>query len=150
MYHIIYNIILVQCIERPRFWAVLQHIVSPQVDNDMYLLGTRHRHLAGHFARNQVDACRGRHLRSEDVPDVTIGVREAARLASGGRGQGFLKCSCRKLCTARCTCGAKMSPTSPSGCRRLRASRRVVGGRAFSNVAVESYVLPDAPASKMD
>ena len=72
-------------------------------------------HLADHFTRSQLDLCRGIHLRCEDVAETTIGDREAARLASGGKGRDILKCSCKKRYLFRCAC-AKNDLICTSNC----------------------------------
>ena len=75
-----------------------------QVDNDSFKLGCAHGRLDGRYSRNQIDPCQTKHLKEEEVPDEEMTLREAARAQSGGKGQGFLKCTCRKSCTKRCKC----------------------------------------------
>ena len=53
---------------------------------------------------SQLDASTATVLAVDDVPDSVISLREAARRESGGTGQGYLRCSCKKLCRGRCRC----------------------------------------------
>lgn len=78
--------------------------MSFQVEGDMYRLGTSTGRLDRLYSRNQLDVCRDRHLTADQVPDLETAIREAARHASGGKGQGFLKCLCVRACTGRCKC----------------------------------------------
>ena len=57
------------------------------------------------FAFNQLQATNyvGTFKR-EDIPDVTLSVREAIRVVSVGSGQGVLKCSCKAGKCTNCSC----------------------------------------------
>ena len=69
-------------------------------------LGTKVGTLDTQFSRNQFELLTQKFLSAADVPqNVSIGVREAARLHSNTGGQGFFKCSCQTKCeTKRCKC----------------------------------------------
>ena len=69
-------------------------------------LGTKVGTLSTQFSRNQFELLTQKFLSSADVPDnVSLGVREAARLHSNTGGQGFFKCSCQTKCQSkRCKC----------------------------------------------
>ena len=69
-------------------------------------LGTKAGKLDTQFSRNQFDLLGQKFLSTADVPDnVSIGVREAARLHSTTGGQGFFKSTCQTKCeTKRCKC----------------------------------------------
>ena len=54
------------------------------------------------FSRNQFNLINQKFLATADVPeDVTLSVREAARLHSNTGGQGFFKCLCQTACLTK-------------------------------------------------
>ena len=61
-------------------------------------LGTEFGTLASLFSRNQFSLSKEKFLNASSVPDTEISVREAARMASSGSGQGFFKCNCATKC----------------------------------------------------
>ena len=75
----------------------------------MYSLGTKSGILEGAYSINQFEVCKQNFLNLTEVPiEKVITLREAAGLASvAGTSQGFVKCSCRKTCAAKCKCVMK-------------------------------------------
>ena len=65
-------------------------------------------HLTGHFTRNQLDVCR-----LHRPTPVVWGCRRGDYRCA--RGQGFIKCSCKKRCTPRCIpmCEKSLSSDQP-------------------------------------
>ena len=65
-------------------------------ETGLYTLGTKAGTLNTRFSRNQFNLMNQKFLTTADVPeDVTLSVREAARLHSNTGGQGFFKCLCQ-------------------------------------------------------
>ena len=69
-------------------------------------LATKARTLNTWFSRHQFNLMNKKLLTTADVPeDVTLSVREAARLHSNTGGQGCFKCLCQTAClTKKCKC----------------------------------------------
>ena len=90
-------------LDPPNFTAVVQEHES---ETGLYTLGTRAGTLNTRFSRNQFNLMNQKFLTTADVPeDVTLSVREAARLHSNTGGQGFFKCLCQTAClTKKCKC----------------------------------------------
>ena len=77
-------------LDPPNITAVLQEHDS---ETGLYTLGTKAGTLNTRFSRNQFNLMNQKFLTTADVPeDVTLSVREAARLHSNAGGQGFFKC----------------------------------------------------------
>ena len=71
-----------------------------------------------YFARNWFSFCDQKLLTIDDVPELEVGVREAARLHSMNNGQGVFKCTCRSKCrTKACKC-KKEDRTCNSRCHK--------------------------------
>ena len=76
------------------FISSFLHYSVPQHGDDGYVIGTNHGRLEGKYKRTSLAACHTQFLKPEEVPeDVVISLREAARLVSGGSGQGIKKCT---------------------------------------------------------
>ena len=90
-------------LDPPNITAVLQEHDS---ETGLYTLGTKAGTLNTRFSRNQFNLMNQKFLTTADVPeDVTLSVREAARLHSNAGGQGFFKCLCQTAClTKKCKC----------------------------------------------
>ena len=74
--------------------------------------------ISGYFARNWFSFCDQKLLTIDDVPELEVGVREAARLHSMNNGQGVFKCTCRSKCrTKACKC-KKEDRTCNSRCHK--------------------------------
>ena len=106
-------------LDAPNFTAV---VMEHDEETGLCTLGTKAGKLDTQFSRNQFDLLGQKFLSTADVPDnVSIGVREAARLHSTTGGQGFFKCTCQTKCeTKRCKCnrdGAKCN----SRCHKNRS-----------------------------
>ena len=84
-------------LDPPNFTDVIQ-------ETGLYTLGTKAGTLNTRFSRNQFNLMNQKFLTTADVPeDVTLSVREAARLHSNAGGQGFFKCLCQTAClTKKC------------------------------------------------
>lgn len=91
-------------------------------EEDQYKLGTKFGVLQGLYARNQFETCPNNFLQDTDVlKEKIISLREAAGLASvGSTSQGFVKCSCKKVCGTRCKCASKKMVCN-SRCHRNRS-----------------------------
>ena len=86
-------------LDPPNFTAVVQEHES---ETGLYTLGTRAGTLNTRFSRNQFNLMNQKFLTTADVPeDVTLSVREAARLHSNAGGQGFFKCLCQTACLTK-------------------------------------------------
>ena len=87
------------CLDPSNFTAVVQEHES---ETKLYTLGTRAGTLNTRFSRNQFNLMNQKFLTTADVPeDVTLSVREAARLHSNAGGQGFFKCLCQTACLTK-------------------------------------------------
>ena len=65
-------------------------------------MGTNAGTLNTQFSRNQFNLMNQKFLTTADVPeDVTLSVREAARLHSNMGGQGLFKCLCQTTCLTK-------------------------------------------------
>ena len=72
-----------------------------QVREDGYSLGTEYRRLSGVSSPASLTPSDVNFLTSDYIPDgEPVTLREAARRASGGTGQGILKCTCKHVCRA--------------------------------------------------
>lgn len=71
-----------------------------------YKVGTRSGRLNVLLHRDQIEnAGESDFIVPEDVPNVDISIREAAKAEAPGGGQGFLRCSCSGQCkTNVCKC----------------------------------------------
>ena len=86
-------------LDPPNLTAVVEEHES---ETGLYTLGTRAGTLNTRFSRNQFNLMNQKFLTTADVPeDVTLSVREAARLHSNTGGQGFFKCLCQSACLTR-------------------------------------------------
>ena len=86
-------------LDPPNFTAFVQEHES---EKRLYTLGTRAGTLNTRFSRNQFNLMNQKFLTTADVPeDVTLSVREAARLHSNAGGQGFFKCLCQTACLTK-------------------------------------------------
>ena len=77
---------------------------SSQHNQDGYTIGTSHGRIEGRYKRTALATRATRLMDPEDVPDDVISLWEAARLESGGPGQGIRKYSCRRRGAKRCKC----------------------------------------------
>lgn len=60
------------------------------------------------FFRSEFDSCCEKFICQDDVPNITITLRTAARKAAIGTGQGYARCVCYKGCNNnRCLCKKK-------------------------------------------
>jgi len=93
--------------------------VIMEANGDTFKLGTKVGRLDSHYTANQFDPCQETFLNMNDVPlDKIVSLREAAGLLSvGGQSQGFIKCSCRKVCSTNCKC-VKMNAVCNSECHK--------------------------------
>jgi hypothetical protein len=74
-------------------------------ENTFYKIGTQSGTLKSCYSRNQFSHCEQNFLDVSQVPDEVITLREAARKASSGTGQGFFFCKCTGKCKdQRCKC----------------------------------------------
>ena len=86
-------------LDPPNFTAVVQEHDS---ETGLYTLETKAGTLNTRFSRNQFNQMNQKFLTTDDVPeDVTLGVREAARLHSNTGGKGFFKCLCQTACLTK-------------------------------------------------
>ena len=86
-------------LDPPNITAVVQEHDS---ETGLYTLGTKAGTLNTRFSRNQFNLMNQKFLTTADVPeDVTLSVREAARLHSNAGGQGFFKCLCQTACLTK-------------------------------------------------
>ena len=90
-------------LDPPNFTAIVQEHDS---ETGLDTLGTKAKTLKTRFSRNQFNLMNQKFLTTADVPeDVTLSVREAARLHSNAGGQGFFKCLRQTACmTKKCKC----------------------------------------------
>ena len=81
-------------------------VMDHDEETGLCTLGTKVGTLNTQFSRNQFELLTQKFLSSADVPDnVSLGVREAARLHSNTGGLGLFKCSCQtKYQSKRCKC----------------------------------------------
>ena len=103
-------------------------IVLEKTDCDAFKLGTRSGILEGLFHRNMFQVTKEKTLKIDEVNmDIKLGVREAARAESVGKGQGFLRCTCGGQCiTKKCNClkaGAKCNSRCHGGSLRTCKNR---------------------------
>ena len=96
------------CLDPSNFATVVQEHES---ETGLYTLGTSAGTLNTRFSRNQFNLMNQKFLTTADVPeDVTLSVREAARLHSNAGGQGFFKCLCQTACpTKKCNASGTLS-----------------------------------------
>lgn len=97
-------------------------VVIEEKQPQKYVLGTRFGILEGLYSTNQFDLSETHFILIDEVQrDKKITLREAAGLTSvGGFSQGFIKCSCRKICGPKCKCVA-VKMVCNSKCHSKRA-----------------------------
>ncbi|CAI6358245.1 unnamed protein product [Macrosiphum euphorbiae] len=77
------------------------------VHDDNYKIGTTEGKLEHTYSRNQFTMCKEKLVTVEEVPDLTITLREAARKYSNLGGQGYDRCNCTQQCSnKKCKCKA--------------------------------------------
>ena len=81
--------------------------------NELYKIGTLRGTLEHLYSRNQFLACPAK--QKFITPSENIILQEVARLDSNGRGQGFIRCSCKSKYKGRCKC-LKANITCNSKC----------------------------------
>lgn len=80
-------------------------VILEVIDNCFYKIGTKWGKLNSLYARNQFSVCPEIFLSVDEVPSVSLSLREVATKSSVVGGQGFLKCNCISKCTSRrCSC----------------------------------------------
>ncbi|XP_071053562.1 KRAB-A domain-containing protein 2-like [Onthophagus taurus] len=80
-------------------------IVLEVSSEQQYKIGTRDGILDKLYCRLEFGGCSEKFIRRDEVPNVTITLRTAARKASIGTGQGYVRCVCFKGCTNnKCLC----------------------------------------------
>ncbi|KAE9536197.1 hypothetical protein AGLY_007420 [Aphis glycines] len=85
--------------------SILAVIISMEDGN--YKLGTTKGKLQHYYSRNQFTICKEKFVSVDEVPDIQLSLREAARLFSNLGGQGYDRCTCVQKCeTRRCKCKA--------------------------------------------
>nr|XP_022914003.1 uncharacterized protein LOC111424624 [Onthophagus taurus] len=83
-------------------------IVLEVSSEQQYKIGTRDGILDKLYCRSEFGGCSEKFIRRDEVPNVTITLRTAARKASIGTGQGYARCVCFKGCTNnKCLCKKK-------------------------------------------
>ncbi|XP_043242672.1 uncharacterized protein LOC122392160 isoform X1 [Amphibalanus amphitrite] len=93
-------------------------VILECVGESQYIIGTTKGKLSGVYGPEAVQPCAGHFISSSDVPDISITLRECARLVSGGKGQGMFSCKCRRgVCKGRCKC-IKAGVTCISRCHK--------------------------------
>ena len=99
-------------------------VMDHNEETGLCTLGTTVGTLDTQFSRNQFELLPQKFVSTADVPEnVTVGVREAARLHSNTGGQGFFKCSCQTKCeTKKCKC-RKDGVRCNSRCHKNRSCR---------------------------
>ncbi|KAL8589382.1 hypothetical protein ACOMHN_021534 [Nucella lapillus] len=81
-------------------------VVVLAVDNGMFTLGCKEGVLRSKVTAADLHPVKEPLLSASQVPNITIGVRQATAKASGG--QGYQKCQCNSQCTSgRCSCKKK-------------------------------------------
>ena len=83
-------------------------VVLAIISDGSFKIGVEGGILKGNNLRTCFSLCSEKHLTPEDVPDKTLSLREATKVASGG-GQGLFHCDCKKsgkqCIKCRCICG---------------------------------------------
>ncbi|XP_045450004.1 uncharacterized protein LOC123658697 [Melitaea cinxia] len=64
----------------------------------LYRIGTKSGILEKFYCRSEFDGCKEKFIRQDEVPNVTITLRTAAKNAAIGTGQGFARCVCSTGC----------------------------------------------------
>lgn len=78
-----------------------------KVEDGNNKLGTTKGKLQHYYSRNQFTICKEKFVSVDEVPDIQLSLREAARLFSNLGGQGYDRCTCVQKCeTRRCKCKA--------------------------------------------
>ena len=115
-------------------------VMDHNEETGLCTLGTTVGTLDTQFSRNQFELLPQKFVSTADVPEnVTVGVREAARLHSNTGGQGFFKCSCQTKCeTKKCKC-RKDGVRCNSRCHKNRSCRNHDNDLIWINIAFDMY-----------
>ena len=80
-------------------------VITNVSDNGNYVIGTSHGTLKQKYARPQFIPAKGSFLKVDAIPEDNISLREVARKATIGGGQGYRSCICVKGCESKhCSC----------------------------------------------